>query len=326
MSCCAIFLGCSSRPPPGAPLGAERAHSAPSSEPIEVPASAAAGFEFPYLLLLPRAASAPPPPFLLVEPNNTGVVSDDFEVHRKAAIALAQGASVGGFVAPYLGVPLLVPIFPRPASAPLTYTHALDRDTVLIGEGPLRRLDLQLIAMIDDARSRLGALGIAVDRQVLLNGFSASGTFVNRFTLLHPERVRGVACGGINGILMLPLASSGGLDLPYPLGTRDITEFGGTSFSLAAWQRVPQLVYMGASDTNDAVAFDDGYSPEERRTVHAVLGARMQPERWAAARAMYRASGANVTFRTYPGIGHGTDGVINTQVAEFFRAVMSSPN
>jgi pimeloyl-ACP methyl ester carboxylesterase len=180
------------------------------------------------------------------------------------------------------------------------------------------------MAMIDDARTRLGAMGMAVESQVLLNGFSASGTFANRFTLLHPERVRGVACGGINGVLTLPLASSGGHLLPYPVGIQDVAELTGAGVALEAWKRVPQFVYLGAEDDNDAVAFDDGYSAQERELVHAVLGARMQPDRWAAVQSMYRASGANVRFRTYPGIGHGTNGPIKTEVAEFFRTVMTN--
>jgi len=49
-----------------------------------------------------------------------------------------------------------------------------------------------------------------------------------------------------------------------------------------AGKRVPQFAYMGADDDNDAVAYDDAYSAEERRAVFALLGARMQPDRWAA--------------------------------------------
>jgi len=315
----ALLVGCSTRLPTPEPADSNR-----SDEPIEVPASIAAGFHFPYLLVLPRDADTPSPPFLLVEPNNTGAVADDLTIHRDAAIKTARDSSVGNFVARHLNLPFLVPIFPRPKSAGLTYTHALDRDTLMISEGPLRRLDLQLIAMIDDARSRLEAMGMVVERQVLLNGFSASGTFANRFALIHPDRVRAVACGGISGVLTLPRASSGGIDLPYAVGVQDLAEISGTAFSFETWKRVPQFVYMGADDDNDAVAFDDGYSSEERRIVHEVLGAKMQPDRWVAVQEAYRASGADVRFRTYPGMGHGTNRAINEEVGEFFRSVMTA--
>jgi hypothetical protein len=315
-----LLLGCVAPLPPV---------SAPSNAPsalLEVPASTAAGFNFPYLLVLPKQRHRPSPVFLLVEPNNTGTLADDLEPHRQGALKLATRSSVGKFVADELDVPFLVPIFPRPKSAPSLYTHALDRDTLLIDEGLLKRLDLQLIAMIDDARTRLGALGMVASARILLNGFSASGTFANRFALIHPERVQAVACGGINASLMLPVVSSRGMALPFPLGIQDLTELTGVTFSLETWQRVPQLVYMGANDDNDAVAFDDGYSPEERRVVHALFGEKMQPDRWLAVQAAYRAAGADVTFRTYAGIGHGTNGAINQDVAEFFRAVMAAPD
>lgn len=317
--CLVLSLGCSTGVP-----AAEVTNSARPNAPIEVEASIAGGFQFPYIIVLPMDVHRPSPPFLLVEPNNTGVVTDDLERHHEAALRTATVSSVGNSVARSLNVPFLVPIFPRPASQSLTYTHALDRDTLLIDEGPLQRLDLQLIHMIDDARARLATMGVTVHEQILLNGFSASGTFANRFTAMHPNRVRAVACGGINGILTLPLASREGIGLPYPIGVSDLLELTGEAFALEAWRRVPQFVYMGADDSNDAVAFDDGYSAEERAAVHAVLGARMQPDRWASVQAVYRDSNADVTFRTYEGIGHGTNGAMNQDVGAFFLSVVNA--
>jgi pimeloyl-ACP methyl ester carboxylesterase len=264
------------------------------------------------------------PPFLLVETNNTGALDDDLTPHREAALKMARGRSVGGFVAKHLNVALLVPIFPRPKSEPHRYTHALDRDTMRVRRGPSKRLDRQLLAMIDDARRELEARGIVVGEKVLLNGFSASGTFANRFAFLHPERVRAVAYGGINGVLMLPHASLEGHALPYPLGIQDLPRIAGAPFAADLWRTLPQLAYMGADDSNDAVAFDDAYSSEERRVIHKLLGEKMQPDRWQQVQSVYRAAGANVQFRTYAGIGHGTNGAINREVAEFFRTAISS--
>lgn len=322
--CCAAALvlwlvACAS--PVVAPISAAPQRS---GEPIEVPASSAEGFHFPYLLLMPgHAASAP---FLLVESNNTQTLSDDLGVHRAAALRTITGASVGSDLARRLGLPLLVPIFPRPESAPLMYTHALDRDTLLLESGPLRRLDLQLLAMVDDAREKLLAQGLTVSSQILLSGFSASGTFAQRFTLLHPTRVRAAAYGGINGVLTLPLERHDGRELPYPVGVQDLPELTGAPFASQAWALVPQYVYMGAKDNNDAVAFADGYSAEERRTIHELLGERMMPERWQAVQALYRASGARVEFRTYADRGHGTDGAMHQDIEQFFRGVLSGPS
>lgn len=280
------------------------------------------GFHYPYLLVTPATQPAPGAAdsgILLVEPNNTGRVSDDFIVHLSAARDLADKA-IGSFVARELGLPLLVPVFPRPEKQWELYTHQLDRDTMLVADGLLRRPDLQLLGMIDDARARLATTGWKLPEKVLLTGFSASGSFVNRFTALHPERVQAVAAGGLNGNLILPLASLGERELAYPLGIADLAAVAGRGFDDRSWREVPQFLYMGALDDNDAVQFDDGYTAAEKAVVDAVIGARMQPDRWQRCQQIYREAGAKVEFRTYPGVGHFTDRKVNEELRDFFRA------
>lgn len=57
----------------------------------------------------------------------------------------------------------------------------LDRDTLLCEKYPLVRIDKQLNFMIDDAKTYLAAQNIYVQDKILLNGFSASGSFVNHY-------------------------------------------------------------------------------------------------------------------------------------------------
>jgi hypothetical protein len=148
--------------------------------PIEVvEAAPEKGFHYPYLLRMPADPARAAGPYLLVEPNNTGEISDDLQFHMEAARKLAANA-IGGYLAPRLQVPLLVPVFPRPKEEWRLYTHQLDRDTMLLTDGPMKRLDLQLIAMIDDARARLAARGFATRPEVLMTGFSATGTPTRR--------------------------------------------------------------------------------------------------------------------------------------------------
>lgn len=285
--------------------------------PVLIEASPAKGFHYPYLLQVPKG-SPRATTRLLVEPNNTGAISDDPAVHLEAAQRLARNA-LGASMAARLEVPFLVPVFPRPETDWKIYTHQLDRDSMRITSGPMRRLDLQLIAMIEDAQRRLRAAGITVDDSVLMTGFSASGTFANRFTMLHPKRVRAVATGGLNGLLMLPTSAIGEVALPYPIGIADVKALTGNHVDLTAWRRVPQFIYMGALDDNDALQFDDGYDDDERAIVFPLLGERMQPDRWLHVQQIYRDGGANAILRTYEGIGHATDKRIADEVAEFFR-------
>jgi len=193
---------------------------------LKIPADPANGFYWPYYLSIPQGITSQT--VLLVEPNNSGFVDDDPESHDAAAEALALLRTP---FAVELGTPLLVPTFPRPATYWPVYVHALDRDTLLTNLEGLQRVDLQLIAMIDDARERLTALGIPIGKKVFMNGFSASGSFVNRFTLLHPERVK-AATAGSGGCPMVPVSEWNGHTLRYPVGVSDLELLTGNPFNL----------------------------------------------------------------------------------------------
>jgi hypothetical protein len=308
-------------------VNAQATEPAPTPTPakgelIEIAPAPERGFNFPYLLFLPVSSEGKKYDYLLVEPNNTGRTSDDFEVHRAAASSLARDSSVGNWVAKALRIPLLVPVFPRPSGIKDVYTHSIDRDTILISSGPLKRLDLQLLAMIADARPRLEAMKRPVRSKVLLNGFSASGLFANRFTLLHPEAVAAAAFGGINGFITLPVGELKSRPLNFPVGIADLEKITGRPFDRPLYLAILQFGYMGAEETNDALIYPDAYSEEERALIFELLGRTMMPDRWEAVQAVYQTEKVPIQFKTYPGIGHGTDGTINTEVTEFFRGVI----
>lgn len=137
---------------------------------IKVQVNEQKSFSWPYYLVIPSSVSQQTT--LLVEPNNTGSGGDDPQIHDEAARRAAEAWSS---FATELRVPLLVPTFPRPYTRWQIYTQALDRDTLLTRVKGLERIDLQLIAMIDDARERLSTRGIFTEKKVFMKGFSASG-------------------------------------------------------------------------------------------------------------------------------------------------------
>lgn len=53
---------------------------------------------------------------------------------------------------------------------------------------------------------------------------------------------------------MLPVAEYNGERLRYPIGVGDLSEVSGQEFDLEAYRKVPQFFFLGAADTNDAVA------------------------------------------------------------------------
>ena len=169
--------------------------------------AADAAFRWPYYLFTPLGVDdnriSKKPIHLLVLPNNTGTTSDDPSDHDRAALA---GKSIFQLFFGDMDVAILTPTFPRPETGWEAYTQALDRDTLATDLPGLQRIDLQLEAMIDDAAERLTRQGWTVDRKVLMFGFSASGMFVNRFTVLHPDRVLAAAVGSPGGWPIAPVS------------------------------------------------------------------------------------------------------------------------
>lgn len=285
-----------------------------------VPADPAAGFNFPYVLRTPADGRVPERPYLIVESNNTGA-DDDFEHHLAGAESFALGQGIGPTVARELAMPLLVPVYPRSRQEWWIYTHALDRDSMMLGVEPRHRLDLQLLNMVGDARRRLKERDVVVRERFVLVGFSASGTFSNRFAFLHPDKLAAVVSGAVNSFPMLPVASVDGERFPYPLGVADLEQITGRGFQMEAWRKLPQLIFMGAIDDNDAVKFDDAYSEEERKAIFAFVGEEMSA-RWQAAQLIYSRAQPNVTFTTYGGVGHWTDGRIMRDILNFTSTMM----
>ncbi|WP_448564504.1 hypothetical protein [Thalassotalea ganghwensis] len=160
---------------------------------------------------------------------------------------------------------------------------------------------------------------VSVNEKVIMTGFSASGTFANRFSLMHPDALKLVVGGGLNGILLLPVNALDKQTLDYPLGINDIEKTTGQPFSLERWQALPQFLFMGAKDTNDAAEFDDSYSDVERQVIYSTMGKNMQPDRWQRCQDMYVEHHKNVVFRTYADIGHGTNLAIHNEILAFVK-------
>ncbi len=275
------------------------------------------GFNFDYLIFLPKGTPVNTATYLMVETNNSGL-SDTMQHHLKGALHGAANG-VASYVVRRLHLPLLMPVFPRSATHWAYYTHALDRDVMLTKEMGIERLDLQLLAMIADARAQLSKQGYTLKEKFMMTGFSASGTFANRFALLHPQQLKAVATGGTNALVILPVKELQGQTLNYPLGMADVAQLTGRPVDVKAFRELPQLLYMGALDDNDAAAFDDAYSAEERVQIYNLMGKKLVPERWTFMQKIYGQNGVKAEFRTYHHMGHGTDEKINNDLVEFFR-------
>ena len=277
------------------------------------------GFAFPYYLFIPKKIDLNKPIHLLVEPCNTGSGDNFKRLDRK--VKTFTEASHATVIARKLKIPLLVPVFPRPGGDQWQlYTHALDRDTLLLTEGGLRRIDLQLIKMIDHAQRLLRHNNVKMNEKIFMNGFSASGTFTNRFAILHPTVVRAVATGGVNGIPTFPTDRWNEVTIRYPIGIADVKEIAGIEFDGAAYKKVSQYIYMGALDDNDTVPYRDAFDEVDAELIKSLIGAKMMPDRWEVSQSIYKALEIPVQFVTYENTGHQIKGEMIDDIVAFFQA------
>jgi len=285
---------------------------------VRIDANTAAGFGYPYYLYVPpdfrSDANRRATQTILVLPNNTGKLDDDLAVHEAD---VKKRMAMSGAVAAMLKVAVLMPVFPRPKSDWRIYTHALDRDSMLTEKKEYRRFDLQLLAMIDHAIGLMKKDGIKVDKRVLINGFSAQGMFANRFTFLHPKRVKAAAIGSPGGWPIAPASRYKDKELRYPIGTADLEFVSGKKLDIGALRKVPMFVFVGAEDDNDSVPFDDSYDEPDRELINPLLG-KTPIERWAIAKQLYADARLNAEFRLYPGVKH----TVTTQMRDDIRAFL----
>ena len=226
---------------------------------IVVKANPEKGFHFPYLLKTSKKTVDAN--YIVVESNNTGGHNKSIKgMTSKAKKSL--GWVLGSSISKKLNYPMLMPVFPyatKEIEKVLTnknkykyYFPQLDSDVLKINIDKYKRIDLQLIAMIDDARERLlKENNQKINEKVIMVGFSSSSLFSARFTFLHPDRVSVAIGGGIGGLLPVPADKINGIDAIYPIGTYDFENITGTKFNLEEYKKTPQFYYQGTKDKSN---------------------------------------------------------------------------
>jgi pimeloyl-ACP methyl ester carboxylesterase len=283
-------------------------------------AKPSAGFHWPYLLYMPHEFRAP---FLLAAPNNTGFVTTDPELLAADGTCTAERAAD---LADHLGIPVLVPLFPRPSVAgeeESLYLHALTRASLLTQIPEYARVDLQFMAMLDDATSALMNQGRTVSQRILITGFSASGSFASRFAMLHPDRVLAVAAGAPGGWPIAPVAKDRGSALPYPIGIGDLESLIGSTPAMSSLRRVAWFFYLGDRDTNDSVPYRDSFSKADETLIVHRFGSSLVT-RWKEAERLYRGNGLDARFKLYPGVAHEVSREMQEDIEAFFVATARS--
>lgn len=192
-------------------------------------------------------------------------------------------------------------------------------------------LHLQLVNMIKDSKRIILELGINIDDKVIIEGYSASSKFANRFTALHPEIIKACIGGGTSGLNILPIKELNGEVLNYPIGVANIK-----NFNIEAFKSIPQYYYIGNEDYNDPAqinkdnspVFKENYTTDEVIKIKTILGKEPQ-ERFDNIKRIYDSLNVNAIFKRFNGDhtsimklkDNNGNFIVNESVEEFIKKI-----
>lgn len=130
---------------------------------------------------------------------------------------------------------IVAPLFP----AGLYDTQDVDNYKYLLYQGV--RYDHVLLSMLDEVRTAYGM----DDERFLLGGFSGGAQFAQRFTYLHPERLRAVSLAAPGRVTVLDDR------FDWWPGTRNVETLFGQHIDQTALREVPVQLVIGAQDNED---------------------------------------------------------------------------
>ena len=160
---------------------------------------------------------------------------------------------------------------------------------------------------------------------MFLSGYSATGTFTDRFAALQPNKVKAYAFGGTLDDMILPLDKYRSKNLIFPIGTYDYEDITGRPFSINDHNSMARLIYMGKDDNNNTVDYGylDCYSNEEREIIISLWGLPILPRAQALIELYGLSSGIGI-FILDKDTGHGMSRDMDEYVLDFFKANRNS--
>lgn len=145
-----------------------------------------------------------------------------------------------------LPAPIIIPLIPSHKNYP--YLQQLSLECFDIPKGDKNyRIDEQVVRIINKAKTILKEeIGLTVSDKIILNGYSSSGVFAQRFALLHPDVVETACIGGASGSIPVPTK-----DLSYPLGIADYEQLTGRIFDFESYSKIKFSYYVGEFETQN---------------------------------------------------------------------------
>lgn len=202
-------------------------------------------FNFPYILCIPKN----------LENKDTLFVESNNEEDPDKLIGSAKGTTLN-----ILNLmsgsrkksPCFIPVLPTNGLNGRPYFQQLSPEC-FNGNLPQdkKRIDLQVVKAIEDAKNKIFELTKKnVDEKIFLHGYSSSGVFAQRFTLLHPEIVKEVCIGGAIGSIPMPINEYNGISLDYPAGTNNFSQLCGTEFNAEEYKKINFRYYVAEREAD----------------------------------------------------------------------------
>ena len=253
-TCMIVLLSCATTEKPKEEIKVEEVKLSKNKTAIKLIRNPSRGYNYDGYIYIPPLTTLDSATHLLVIPNNSGKDGDiSFQDAKVREVIKSDNWETK--IAAGIRCPLFIPVFPRDGEGP--YYHDMTYEAITsVGMG--RRIDIQLVNMIKDVLEYLDSRFELSDK-VLLAGASASGDFVSRFTVLHPEIVKAVVTGLNAGIPMAPATRYKSTTLAYPFGVFNFRSITGKPFNLEAFKEINILSMNGNLD-EDSTHYFDGHS------------------------------------------------------------------
>ncbi|MFO7797123.1 MAG: hypothetical protein ACQERB_08085 [Promethearchaeati archaeon] len=180
------------------------------------------------------------------------------------------------------------------------------------------RPDLKVNTIISEFLSNLTNAGYSISEKILVSGFSAGGMWANRYTLLHPDRIKAVAIGQAGGWLAMPISEYNGSELNWPMGINDFYNLTGSEYyKQELLKSVPQFIFIGDSDNSSTYHTEPWLTEEEIK-----IWGNSDPERLETQCNYLQNSSYNVRFKKYSDVEHSFTINMKLDVLEFFDVIL----
>ena len=140
---------------------------------------------------------------------------------------------------------MIIPLLPSMEKTGIYFQQLSKECFELKRDNVFYRIDNQIIQIINRTKQMLkDKFDIECNPKIIINGYSCSAVFAQRFALIHPEIVDVAFIGGAIGSIPLPDKNIG-----YPIGIKDYNKLFNKDFDILSYSKIKFIYYVGELET-----------------------------------------------------------------------------